>query len=323
MVNIIVAIAENGVIGGDNTLLWHIGEDLKNFKKITSGHPVIMGRKTFESIGRPLPNRTNVVITRQNISIEGCRVAHSFEEAISLFSSEEEIFIIGGAQIYAQALPIATTLYLTRVHKSYEGDTSFPEWSLDEWSCTESQRFECGEKFEHPFTIEKYLRRFAMIPAGEESIPTIQRLAATAFPATYGHILGQEQLDFMMDWMYSTSAIIKQMESTFSYFLTCVDGQIVGYVAIEYHADDKYELQRLYLLPEMQGRGIGRKMIKFVFDHVRSIASSPVKVDLRVNRNNHTAIEFYKRNGMEIEREDDGDIGHGYFMNDYIFVITL
>lgn len=158
MVSVIVAVAENGVIGDKNTLLWHISEDLRNFKRVTSGHPVIMGRKTFDSLGRPLPNRTNVVITRQNLEIEGCKVVHSLEEALSLFSPEEEVFVIGGAQIYAEALPLADRFYLTRVHHAYEGDTSFPKWNESEWTLMESERFERGEKYEYPFTIEIYER---------------------------------------------------------------------------------------------------------------------------------------------------------------------
>ena len=101
MVSIIVAVAENGVIGDKNTLLWHISEDLKHFKAVTTGHPVIMGRKTYESLGRPLPNRTNVVITRQQVEIPGCRVVHSLGEAVALFPGDDEVFVIGGAQIYA------------------------------------------------------------------------------------------------------------------------------------------------------------------------------------------------------------------------------
>ena len=158
MVSVIVAVAENGIIGDKNTLLWHISEDLRNFKRVTSGHPVIMGRKTFDSLGRPLPNRTNVVITRQNLEIEGCKVVHSLEEALSLFSPEEEVFVIGGAQIYAEALPLADRFYLTRVHHAYEGDTSFPKWNESEWTLIESERFERGEKYEYPFTIEIYER---------------------------------------------------------------------------------------------------------------------------------------------------------------------
>ena len=128
MVSIIVAVAQNGTIGDKNSLLWHISEDMRFFKRTTSGHPVIMGRKTYDSLGRPLPNRTNVVISRTAEHIEGCHIARSLEEAIALFPAEEEIFIIGGAQIYALALEVADRIYLTRVEHDYEGDTSFPEW---------------------------------------------------------------------------------------------------------------------------------------------------------------------------------------------------
>ena len=109
MIAIIVAVAENGVIGGDNRLLWHISEDLKHFKAVTTEHPVVMGRKTYESLGRPLPGRRNVVVTRQNISIEGCDVVHSLDEALALFRPEEKVFVIGGAQIYAQGCLCATS----------------------------------------------------------------------------------------------------------------------------------------------------------------------------------------------------------------------
>ena len=108
MISLIVAVAENGVIGDRNALLWHISEDLRHFKAVTTGHPVVMGRKTWESLGRPLPNRTNVVITRQNIEIPGCTVVHSLEEAVALFPADEEVFVIGGAQIYAAAPTRAT-----------------------------------------------------------------------------------------------------------------------------------------------------------------------------------------------------------------------
>ena len=108
MLSLIVAVAQNGVIGDRNALLWHISEDLKHFKALTSGHPVVMGRKTYESLGRPLPNRTNVVVSRQELEIPGCRVVHSLDEALALFPGDEEVFIIGGAQIYAEALPVPT-----------------------------------------------------------------------------------------------------------------------------------------------------------------------------------------------------------------------
>lgn len=153
MVSLIVAIAENGVIGDKNTLLWNLKEDMRRFRTITTGHPVIMGRKTFDSIGRPLPKRTNVVITRGDTTYEGCEMAHSLEEAISMFPKEEEVFIIGGAQIYEQALPLADKLYLTIVHRNYEGDTSFPKFDLAEWRELSREDFERGEEFDAPFSF--------------------------------------------------------------------------------------------------------------------------------------------------------------------------
>lgn len=158
MISIIVAVAENGTIGDKNALLWHISEDLRNFKRITSGHPVIMGRKTFESLGRPLPNRVNVVVSRSTTSIEGCIVVDSLEKAIAHFSAEEEIFIIGGAQIYAQAMPLADKFYLTVVEHPYEGDTSFPAWDEAEWRLIGEERFPCGEKYPYPFSFREYER---------------------------------------------------------------------------------------------------------------------------------------------------------------------
>lgn len=131
MISIIAVIGKNRELGKDNKLLWDIPDDLKHFKKITSGHPVIMGRKTFESIGSPLPDRQNIIITRDtNFKIEGCLIAHSIEEAFKLAgSNEREIFIIGGGQIYKQALPYAEKLYLTIVEDEPKADIFFPDYS--------------------------------------------------------------------------------------------------------------------------------------------------------------------------------------------------
>lgn len=159
MISIIAAVAQNGVIGDKNSLLWHISEDMRFFKRTTSGHPVIMGRKTFESLGRPLPNRTNVVISRTQQTIEGCTVVGSLEEAVALFPKEEEVFIIGGAQIYALALSVADKMYLTRIYCDYQGDTSFPEWEPKQWELTSKESFENGEKYPHPFAFEIYERK--------------------------------------------------------------------------------------------------------------------------------------------------------------------
>lgn len=160
MVSIIVAVAQNGIIGCENKLIWHISEDLKRFKAITSGHPVVMGRKTFESLGRPLPNRTNVVITRNpEYCAEGVTVVSSLADAIALFPTEEEVFVIGGGEIYRQAMPIADRFYLTVVHHDYPGDTHYPEWNRDEWQLVSQERYEQGEKFPYPYSFENYTRK--------------------------------------------------------------------------------------------------------------------------------------------------------------------
>ena len=158
MISIIVAVAENGVIGDKNALLWHISEDLRHFKAVTTGHPVVMGRKTWESLGRPLPNRTTVIVTRQKTAIPGRTVVHSLEEAVALFPKDEEVFVIGGAQIYAEALPMADRFYLTRVRHSYEGDTRGPAWDELEWRLTDSESFPCGEEYPYPFAFETWER---------------------------------------------------------------------------------------------------------------------------------------------------------------------
>jgi dihydrofolate reductase len=134
-ISIIVAIAENNGIGKDNKLLWHIPADLKRFKKITTGHAVIMGRNTFYSLpGGPLKNRRNIVITDNPADrFEGCEIVFSVEEAIDRCDEHQENFVIGGASVYRQFLPHANKLYLTLVNKSFEADTFFPEINRDEW----------------------------------------------------------------------------------------------------------------------------------------------------------------------------------------------
>lgn len=160
MVSIIVAVAQNGVIGDRNRLIWHISEDLRRFKAITTGHPVVMGRKTYESLGRPLPGRTNVVVTRQrDYRAEGCTVVDSLEKAIGLFLLDEEVFVIGGGEIYRQALPLADRLYLTVVCADYEGDTRFPEWDASQWDLVSEEHHRRGEKFDHPFVFRDYVRK--------------------------------------------------------------------------------------------------------------------------------------------------------------------
>ena len=137
--NLIAAVARNGAIGKDNALLWRLPEDLKFFKRTTLGSPVIMGRKTFESIGRPLPGRRNIVVTRNGAwQFDGVEVATSLDEAITLVQSEAQVFIIGGGELYTQALPRADQLILTEVDADFEGDTFFPTW--DRTAFTEVSR---------------------------------------------------------------------------------------------------------------------------------------------------------------------------------------
>ncbi len=141
VVSIVVAISENRVIGKNNQLLWHISADLKRFKKLTTGHTVIMGRKTFESIGQPLPNRLNIVISRgEGAKFDGCTAAKSLAEALEIAPADDEVFIIGGGEVYRQALPIAERIYLTMVHASYEGDTFFPALNPNEWKVVKEEK---------------------------------------------------------------------------------------------------------------------------------------------------------------------------------------
>lgn len=142
MINIIVAVAQNGVIGCHNRLIWHISEDLKRFKALTTGHPVVMGRKTYESIGRALPNRRNIVISRNTeLKIEGVEVVDSLEKAIAMCGAED-LFVIGGGEIYRAALPIADRLYLTQVAQSPDGDTFFPEINSGQWREVACHKYE-------------------------------------------------------------------------------------------------------------------------------------------------------------------------------------
>jgi len=139
MISIIVAIAKNNAIGKDNHLLWHISEDLKRFKRLTSGHKVIMGRNTLLSLPKwPLPDRTNIVITdNRDEEFEGCEMAFSIEEAAGKCRSDEECFIIGGASVYRQFLPLADKLYFTRVDKDFDADTFFPDIDPEIWELVE------------------------------------------------------------------------------------------------------------------------------------------------------------------------------------------
>jgi dihydrofolate reductase len=160
MISIIVAIAENMAIGKNNDLLWHIPADLKRFKSITSGHPVIMGKRTWESLPRrPLPNRRNIVITDiPGEQIEGCEMAYSIDEAIDRCKPEEENFIIGGASVYRQFLPHADRLYLTLVQKSYDADVFFPEIDFTKWKLISREDFPADENNDFSYSNETYSR---------------------------------------------------------------------------------------------------------------------------------------------------------------------
>ncbi|MEE1943654.1 dihydrofolate reductase [Pedobacter sp. KR3-3] len=157
--SIVVAIAENRAIGKNNQLLWHLPADLKHFKQITSGHTIIMGRKTYDSIGKPLPNRRNIVITRQNgLQLEGVEVVNSLSEALALCTAENEVFVIGGAEIYKAALPLTQKIYLTTVHQSFEADAFFPEINANEWAETEKESHSPDEKNALSYTFSTLQR---------------------------------------------------------------------------------------------------------------------------------------------------------------------
>ncbi|WP_088032678.1 dihydrofolate reductase [Evansella clarkii] len=157
MISMVVAMDENRVIGKDGDLPWHLPNDLKFFKRVTTGHTIIMGRKTHESIGRPLPDRRNIVVTtQQSYAPEGVEVLHSLEEVKQFADKkEEEFFLIGGETLFRQLLPVTGRIYLTVIHDEFEGDTYFPEISEDEWEVVSSEKGETDEKniYEHTFLV--------------------------------------------------------------------------------------------------------------------------------------------------------------------------
>jgi dihydrofolate reductase len=163
---IIVAVAENGVIGRNNALPWHLPEDLQYFKRVTMGKPIVMGRKTFESIGRPLPGRTNIVITRQrDFSAEGVKVVSNLDaalelaEAVALIDGADELMVIGGAEIYGVAMPRATRLYLTRVHAAVDGDAYLPEIDWSAWHEVSRQSWPATAANPYPYSFVVFERR--------------------------------------------------------------------------------------------------------------------------------------------------------------------
>ena len=163
IVSIIVAVSENNVIGKDNKLIWHLPADLKNFKTLTMGHHIIMGRKTFESIGKALPGRTSIVITHQSsYSAEGCIVVNSIDEALTKASDDTEVFIIGGDAIFQQSLNFATKIYLTKIHRSFEGDTFFPDLNEKEWAIKACVDFLPDEKNPYRYSFCTLERKYSL-----------------------------------------------------------------------------------------------------------------------------------------------------------------
>ncbi len=160
MLSLIAAVSENQVIGKHNQLVWHLPADMRFFKNTTMGHTLIMGRKTFESFGKPLPGRKSIVITRQKYwQYEGVEIVHSLEEAIKAAPHDEEVFIVGGAEIYRLALPLCEKMYLTIVHHQFEGDTFFPPVDFSQWHLISEEKHPSNEKHAYAFSIREYERK--------------------------------------------------------------------------------------------------------------------------------------------------------------------
>lgn len=159
MITLIAAIGRNNELGKDNDLIWHLPADLKRFKSITTGHHIIMGRNTYDSIGKPLPNRTSVIITRdKNYTAEGCIVVHSLEAALAIVKNEANSFIIGGAQIYTKAINLVDVLDICLVHASFDADVFFPEIDTTIWKETHREDFYADEKNKYNYSFVKYIK---------------------------------------------------------------------------------------------------------------------------------------------------------------------
>ena len=161
IVALLVAAADNDIIGRDGDLPWHLPLDLQWFKRLTTGHTIIMGRKTFDSIGKPLPNRRTVVLSRDATfrpAGGGVEVASTIEDAVALAGDDAEVFVVGGAAVYRLALPLAQRLYLTRIHADVPGDVAFPEWHPQEWRLVWEETHEADEDHAYPFTFQQYDR---------------------------------------------------------------------------------------------------------------------------------------------------------------------
>jgi len=163
-ISLIAAMAKNRVIGHNNTMPWHMPADLKRFKAITTGKPIIMGRKTFESIGKPLPHRQNIILSRQtedtlSFDTTGCTLQPSLQHALDTLKNEAEVIIIGGANVYKQALPRAHRLYLTFIDADIDGDTFFPEWNPSQWIEVDRIAHPADANNPHACTFVEYTRR--------------------------------------------------------------------------------------------------------------------------------------------------------------------
>ena len=157
---LIVAMDEAGLIGKDNDLPWRLSADLQYFRRVTMGKPIIMGRKTHESIGRPLPGRDNIIITSDTqYQAEGCIVTHSISEALKQCKQAEEAMIMGGASLYKQCLPLVDIIYLTQVHATLKGDTWFPAWDKKDWIVVSEKRHPADDKNEYPYSFMVYQRK--------------------------------------------------------------------------------------------------------------------------------------------------------------------
>lgn len=164
MILLIAAAGQNNELGKDNQLLWHLPDDFKRFKQLTTGHHIILGRKTFESFPKPLPNRKHIIITRQknylkNSTFENCIVVNSIQDALKIVPKKEVTYIIGGADIYKQSINIADIIELTRVHGSFEADTFFPKIDINDWELTFEEFHAKDEKHLYDFTFQTFARK--------------------------------------------------------------------------------------------------------------------------------------------------------------------
>lgn len=159
-VSMIVAVAENGIIGRDGTLPWRLSADLKRFKRLTMGHALLMGRKTFDSIGRPLPGRRSIVLSRDTARrIDGCHVIHDWNQLAAAANGESDVFVIGGHQVFQDALPFADRLFWTQVHANVNGDVAFPEVAWKQWQLVAEERHEADERNQFAYSFRDYERK--------------------------------------------------------------------------------------------------------------------------------------------------------------------